>query len=643
MRMRKQASTLALCWLLVGTPALIGLSNRPVQAQASSRAILLIWNSNADAGSKNAHRAMIEELKRLRGEGVLASISGLDKKIKVYDFGLPDHAQALALLGVSKTSKMPMVSVVTLDSTGLPTKIVQSGSYTDSSDGLAVLSNCLGKQLKATSGHSTRPGQKEERRVVMVLDPDGQPQPSKVLSQFVTSHFQSVQSSDDLAKQPYSYSFAKASDRSFLESKTLKREKGPYLTVMRFVGDAPRDILWSTRVTEPELAWSELLAHLGISQSVLQTRRFVLIPPVNQSQSSYYKASWNVCVYNELRGKLNSILANSAPIGFAEQLSDSSNLPGLAGLSGGLALVETDRNGAEKSVIAKFPISDDKTADELLVAAYSSVQQVYQPPGAFLNPVDGSQMILVQGGSYTLGAATPIFNDYVKEFPIHTARLRNFYISKFEVTNRQFEQFVNATRYETEAERLGGSYVVGMGNKRVQGASWRHPKGPGSQSVPEHPVVHVTHNDADAYCSWARLELPRQDQWEFAGRGLDQRMYPSGNLVKPGDLASSMGGAQGSAGGPSIVGSHAKDLSPSGCYDLAGNVSEWMLEMFSSGVERRADDSTLHHVVKGGSWSNEEANDHRLTKRLRQETGFSSSSLGFRTALYDDRNLRPTK
>ncbi len=643
--MGSRLSHLALCCFLMGGPALVAIASRPAQAQSSSRAILLIWNSNSpDAASKSAHRAMIEELKRLRGEGVLASISGLDKKIKVYDFGLSDHARALGILGVSSRSKMPMISIVNLDSTGLPTKIVQSGSYADNADGIAVLSRCLGQQIKLSSAGSHGPAQKEERRVVMVLDPEAQPQPSKALTLYVTGHFQSVQSSPDLARQPFSYTFNKATDQQFLESKNLSRDKGPYLTLMRFVGDAPRDVLWSTRVTEPELAWSELLAHLGISKSVLQRRRFAVVAPRNQAASnSFYKAPWIDCVNNELRGKLTAILATSPPIGFGGQLADPGVVSGLADFSGGVAVVELDRQGALKSVISQFPYTEGKSADELLVAAYASVQQTYQPPRKFVNPVDGSEMLLVQGGSYALGAATPIFNEYVKEFPVHTTRLRNFYISKFEVTNQQFEQFVNATRYETEAERLGGSYVVGMGNKRVAGASWRHPTGPSSQAVADQPVVHVTHNDAEAYCSWARLELPKQDQWEFAGRGLDQRLYPLGNLVKPGDLASSLGGRVGSAGGPSSVGSHPKDLSPSGCYDMGGNVSEWMLEMFSNGVERRPDDTTLHHVVKGGSWANEEANDHRLTKRLRQETGFSSSSLGFRTALYDDRNLRPTK
>lgn len=181
-------------------------------------------------------------------------------------------------------------------------------------------------------------------------------------------------------------------------------------------------------------------------------------------------------------------------------------------------------------------------------------------------------MAWIEPGTFTMGndeghkdKATGNYEPFYEERFEHQVRLDGFWIDRHEVTNAQFDQFVSATNYVTVAERkpdkewfppgfpegqmLAGSSVfiapAQAKNKNdlsqwwqfVAGANWRQPMGPGStiDDKMNHPVVHVTYEDALAYAKWAGRELPTEAQWEYAARGgLEKNAYSWGKHYQAG-------------------------------------------------------------------------------------------------------------
>ena len=221
-------------------------------------------------------------------------------------------------------------------------------------------------------------------------------------------------------------------------------------------------------------------------------------------------------------------------------------------------------------------------------------------------------MVWVDGATFRMGSDSP----YPEENPAHPVGVEGFWIDRFQVTNRQFAAFVEATGYSTIAERpldpddfpgapaenlVPGSLVFTRTEGPVDlrhlsawwtwtpGACWLHPDGPASATAgrEDEPVVHVAYEDAEAYAAWAGKELPSEAEWELAARGgLEACGFTWGDEPEaPGErLANYWHGdfpwrPQPGYGTRTPVGSF--PANGFGLFDMAGNVWEWTSDWYA--------------------------------------------------------------
>ena len=276
-------------------------------------------------------------------------------------------------------------------------------------------------------------------------------------------------------------------------------------------------------------------------------------------------------------------------------------------------------------------------------------------------------MVELPGGRFLMGAEDAEGFPADGEGPIREVEVAPFYIDAAVVTNADFSRFVKSTRYVTDAERFGWSFVFHLlltqrarraaGQvvagatwwMRVEGASWRHPDGPGSDAKDrmDHPVVHVSWNDADAYCQWAGKRLPREAEWEYAARGgLEQKTYPWGDELTPGGQhrCNIWQGAfphRNTAEDGYVGTAPAKAFQANGfgLYNVAGNVWEWTADWFSPTYHRdgprvnpAGPDSGDAMVIRGGSYLCHESycNRYRVAARTSNTPDSSTGNTGFR-------------
>ncbi|XP_057334358.1 formylglycine-generating enzyme [Microplitis mediator] len=282
-----------------------------------------------------------------------------------------------------------------------------------------------------------------------------------------------------------------------------------------------------------------------------------------------------------------------------------------------------------------------------------------------------NEMVKIKSGIYLIGTDKPVF---VKdgEGPKRPVDLNSFYIDKYEVSNKNFEIFVNATGYKTEAEKFGNSFVFdGLISEEtkskinqavaqapwwlpVNKATWRTPEGPDSNITyrMDHPVIHVSWNDAVAYCNWLGKRLPTEAEWEVTCKGgLDDRLYPWGNKLTPnnkhriniwqGDFPYKNTGEDGYIGTAPVT-----EYPPNGygVYNIAGNVWEWTSDWWS--INHSKDKLTnptgpatgSDKVKKGGSYLCHEnyCFRYRCMARHQNTPDTSAGNLGFRCAADDN-------
>lgn len=259
-------------------------------------------------------------------------------------------------------------------------------------------------------------------------------------------------------------------------------------------------------------------------------------------------------------------------------------------------------------------------------------------------------MTWIPGGEFMMG--TDEKEAYEPEKPAHPVRVNGFFMDITEVTNEQFKKFVDATGYVTVAEIkpdweeikkqappgtpkppdekfVPASLVFSPPDttvtvddffqwwKFVPGASWKHPEGPESSidNRMTHPVVHVTYDDALAYCKWAGKRLPTEAEWEFAARGgLEQTRYAWGREFKchGQHMANTFQGKFPEAG---FADDGFQTTAPVktypangyGLHDMIGNVWEWCSDWYDAEYYKKLDKTkTLDNPQGPEKWNDPE-------------------------------------
>lgn len=302
-------------------------------------------------------------------------------------------------------------------------------------------------------------------------------------------------------------------------------------------------------------------------------------------------------------------------------------------------------------------------------------------------------MVLIKGGEFNMGADNSQAD--ADEYPKHRVKVSSFYIDITEVTNKEFKAFAEATGYITTAERkpdwdemkrtlppgtprppdsvlVAASLVFRQTSGPVdlhnysqwwswkKGADWKHPQGPGSSIAGKdnYPVVHVSWDDAMAYCKWAGKRLPTEAEWEYAARGgLADNIYPWGNehISKGKPHANSWEGTfpyknTARDGYVKLAPVRSFAANSFGLYDMAGNVWEWCSDYYDADYYKQLKDQVSvdpqgparsydpqepyaqKRSLRGGSFLCNDAycSGYRCARRMKSSHDTSLEHTGFR-------------
>lgn len=278
--------------------------------------------------------------------------------------------------------------------------------------------------------------------------------------------------------------------------------------------------------------------------------------------------------------------------------------------------------------------------------------------------------IELAGGMFTMGTNKNIpLHMHDGEGPERKVFLDPFSMNQYEVSNEEFKKFVDETKYVTEAEKFGNSFVMDYFVSAevsatitqmvkavpwwlpVSGADWKHPEGRVSNlhTRMRHPVLHISWNDAQEFCRWRGARLPTEAEWEFACRGgKEGRMYPWGNKLAPrdevklniwtGEFPTTNNVSDGYAGTAPV--DSFPEQNAYGIHHIVGNAWEWTADWYTTrhsdkpSNNPRGPASGTGKVKKGGSFmcTRSVCFRYRCAARSQISADSSAHNVGFRCA-----------
>ena len=225
------------------------------------------------------------------------------------------------------------------------------------------------------------------------------------------------------------------------------------------------------------------------------------------------------------------------------------------------------------------------------------------------------EMVSIPAGPFIRGTDQGGFD----EQPQRMLVLDAFAIDRYEVTNFQYQQFVDATGH------------------RKSGPPSRYAKNMSKMRGINQPVVYVSWEDAEAYCHWKGKRLPTEAEWEKAMRGTDGRLWPWGNVEQPN--GANWARVQDGHDVTASVGTVLTDKSPYGAMDGAGNVMEWVADWYAESFFKDAPEQNpqspeygTFRVLRGGGYATTGA-DFRITSRSKMVPDFRDETIWFRCAV----------
>lgn len=276
-------------------------------------------------------------------------------------------------------------------------------------------------------------------------------------------------------------------------------------------------------------------------------------------------------------------------------------------------------------------------------------------------------MVFVPGMKFYMGTSEPLM--HIDGEDRRRAKVKSFFIDKFEVSNADYALFVEDTGYLTDSEKYGWSFVFryAIPKKNMEGltqavknaewwvpvpnSSWRLPEGPDTDVFAtgraNHPVVHISWNDAAAFCRWRNnSRLPTEAEWELAaGRGRDGVLFPWGNKILPNGthMANIF---QGVFPGKNSVRDGYESTAPVdsfppqnelGLHHIVGNAWEWVDDLWAVDHTRSAEETSperIERTKKGGSFLCHKSfcYRYRVAARHHSTPDSATSNSGFRCA-----------